>query len=191
MKKKTIIASVIISVFLIGIVSAGLVGYLSNMVSGEVNVEGPVFYAISGAKPDGTPGTLSINSFLGGTSFTVEGGDTRYFKTEKVGSINFYAPEVELSVNASLEGGINPSLLDLTFGYYDTFTKGIEYPFCNIVINVTSEDSVVYSGICDGNSTDKLEAFYYSIHNKGTNDVRINVKTYHGDTKVKVLGVAQ
>jgi len=44
MKKKTIVASVLLGVLLIGIVTAGLVPYLSNMVSGEVTVEGPVFY---------------------------------------------------------------------------------------------------------------------------------------------------
>jgi len=44
MNKKTAIVSVLLGVLLIGIVSAGLVGYLSNMVSGSVMVEGPVFY---------------------------------------------------------------------------------------------------------------------------------------------------
>jgi len=41
MKRKTIIG-IALGVLLIGIVSAGLVPWLSNMVSGEVTVEGPV-----------------------------------------------------------------------------------------------------------------------------------------------------
>ena len=45
MNKK--IASVLVGILVIGIVSAGLVGYLSNMVSGTVEVSGPVFYANS------------------------------------------------------------------------------------------------------------------------------------------------
>ena len=42
MKRK--IATLILGILLIGIVAAGLVGYLSNMVSATVTVEGPVLY---------------------------------------------------------------------------------------------------------------------------------------------------
>lgn len=44
-KVKRKIATLIVGVLLISIVSAGMVSYLSNMVSGSVTVEGPVFYA--------------------------------------------------------------------------------------------------------------------------------------------------
>ena len=44
MKKKT--ASLVFVIFLIGIASALVVPFLSNTVSGTVEVKGPVFYAV-------------------------------------------------------------------------------------------------------------------------------------------------
>jgi hypothetical protein len=43
MKNKSAIA--IFGILLMGIVSAGLVNYLSNTITGSVEVKGPVFYA--------------------------------------------------------------------------------------------------------------------------------------------------
>ena len=81
MNKK--IAGVLLGVLLVGIVSAGLLDYFGK-IEGSVTVEGPVFYAMSGAEPDGTPGYLSINNPEGSeSSFTITGGSTRYFKTEE------------------------------------------------------------------------------------------------------------
>lgn len=44
MEKKTLIISGIMFILLFGTVSAGLVPYLSNMVTGTVDIKGPVFY---------------------------------------------------------------------------------------------------------------------------------------------------
>ena len=183
MKKK--IAGILVGVLLIGIVSAGLVGYLSNMVSANVGVEGPVFYA-------GANHNLLINEFTGGSStpYLISGKEEELFNSEEVDRTNFYAPKLNLSVEAYLWNGTSPKLLDLEFGYYTTFNDGINYPFCKVTINVTSSDSEVYSNICNGNSTNQLEGFYYSVKGRGTGDVQIKVKTYYGETKVQVLGVA-
>lgn len=176
---------------LISFASAGLVGFLSNSVTGSVEVLGPVFYAVSGADPDGDPGSLLINEFTGnGATYTLSGGNTRYFKTDALEAMGFYAPELNLSVKAYLGEGTEPNSLKLEFGYYDTFVQGTESPFCSVVVNVNSINEEVYSAVCDGVSTDKLEAFYYSIHNQGTSDVQIKVKTYYGETKAEIIGVA-
>jgi len=191
MKKKTIAVTVIISVFLIGIVSAGLLDIFGK-IEGNVEVSGPVFYAVSGAEADGDPGSLSINEFPGGgTTYTLSGGNTRYFRTDKLDAMDFYAPELKLSVEAYLDAGINPNSLELEFGYYDTFLQGKEYPFCSVIVNVTSTTSKVYFDTCDGDSADSLETFYYSIHNMGSNDVKIKVSTSGGETKAEILGIAQ
>lgn len=189
MNKKTAIVSVMLGILLIGIVSAGLVGYLSNMVSGSVVVEGPVFYATTSP---GNPGSLLINEFeVSGTTYTISGQGERIFMTNKLEEMDFYAPELNLSVEARLYNGTQPKLLDLEFGYYDKFVNGISYPFCKVTINVSSGEMFVYSDICDGNSVNSLEGFYYSIEGRGTGDVQIKVTTYYGETKVEVLGVAQ
>jgi len=44
MKKKTLAIGLVFGVLLMGVVSAGLVNYLSNIVTASVNVEGPIFY---------------------------------------------------------------------------------------------------------------------------------------------------
>ena len=191
MNKKTItIVSVLVGVLLIGIVSAGLVDYFGR-VTAEIEAKGPVFYAVSGADPDGDPGSLAINEFPGGgTTYTLSGGNTRYFRTEELDAMDFYAPELKLSVEAYLGAGIEPNSLELEFGYYDTFSQGTETPFCDVIINVISTNSEVYSDTCNGDSADSLEAFYYSIHNMGTSDVKIKVRTSNANTKAEVLGIA-
>ncbi len=189
MNKKTL--SILVGVLLFSFASASLIPYISNQVTGAVSVEGPVFYAVSGAGAYGDPGNLSINEFIGhGTTYKILGGDTKYFKSEKVGPMSFYAPKLNLSVEAYLANGTNPNLLKLEFGYYNTFTQGTQHSFCDVLINVTSVNQRIYSDTCNGSSTNKLEAFYYSIQNLGTNDVKIKVKTFDESTKVEVLGVA-
>ena len=186
MNKK--IASALLGVLLIGIVTAGLVPYLSNIVSGSVEVNGPVFYATSG---EGNPGSLTINEFEGsGATYTISGQDERIFITTKLEEMDFYAPKLKLSVEARLHNGTQPKLLDLEFGYYDTFVDGTSYPFCKVTINVSSEEMVVYSDICNGNPANSLEAFYYSIEGRGTGDVQIKVRTTYRETKAEIIGVA-
>ncbi|MFH1918169.1 MAG: hypothetical protein ABIJ14_03670 [Nanoarchaeota archaeon] len=185
MNKK--IATLIAGVLLISIVSAGLLTHFA-VITGSVTVEGPVFYATSG---EGTPGSLKINEKGTGTTYTISGYDERRFITNELGEeIDFYAPELKLSVEASLVNGTIPKKLDLEFGYYTESVDGTYYPFCNVEINVTSEALQIYSDICNGNSADNLKGFYYSIKGRSTGDVKISVKTTNQETKVEVLGVA-
>ena len=181
------IAGILVGVLLIGIVSAGLVNYISNSVSGSVEVGGPVFYATTSP---GNPGSLTINEFEGnGYTYTISGQSERIFMTNELEEMDFYAPELKLSVEARLYNGTQPKLLDLEFGYYYKFVNGITYPFCKVTINVTSDNLEIYSDICNGSPANSLEAFYYSIKGRGTGDVQIKVKTSDENTKVEVLGV--
>ena len=187
MKRK--IATLIAGILLVGIVTAGLVPWLSNIVSGSVEVRGPVFYATIRA---GENGSLSINEPGNGTTYTISGQDEKIFKTNKVDTIDFYAPELNLSVEAKLNEGSPPKMLDLEFGYYDKYIDGSSHPFCSVTINVTStENYKIYSDICKGSSTNQLEGFYYSIKGRGSGDVKIKVKTTAQNTKAEVLGIAE
>jgi len=178
----------VLAIFVLGIalVSAALITSWGT-ITGLVTVEGPVFYATSG---EGSPGSLLINEQGTGTTYTISGQDERIFITTELEEMDFYAPELKLSVEANLHEGTQPKLLDLEFGYYDKFTDGTSYPFCKVTVNVTSDALDVYSDICDGSPANSLEAFYYSIKGRGTGDVKISVKTTNQETKAQVLGVA-
>lgn len=185
MKKKIMLG--IVGMVLVSFASAGLVGFLSNSVSASVEVLGPVFYAVSFP---GTVGSLAINEFPGGgVTYTISGFDERRFISEETSEMDFYAPEVELSVEAKLNEGSVPKLLDLEFGYYSGSVDGTYYDFCKVSVNVTSEELEVYSGICDGVAVSSLKGFYYSIKGRSTGDVSIKVRTSDGETKAEVLGV--
>jgi len=187
-KVKRKIATLIAGILLVSIVSAGLITSWGT-ITGSVVVEGPVFYATSG---EGSPGSLLINEQGTGTTYTISGYDERRFITNELGEeIDFYAPELELSVEAFLLDGTIPKKLDLEFGYYTESVDGTYYPFCNVEINVTSESLQTYSDICEGNSADNLKGFYYSIKGRSTGDVKISVKTTGQETKAQVLGVAE
>ncbi len=100
MKRK--IATLIVGVLLIGIVSAGLVPYLSNMVSGSVEVEGPVFYATKNIF-DADLGyySLSINEFDGesGKYVTFTNGlESQWFVSEELGVNSFYPANYNFDV---------------------------------------------------------------------------------------------
>ena len=102
-----------------------------------------------------------------------------------------YAPEMDLSVEARLNEGSVPKLLDLEFGYYTGSVDGNYYDFCKVSVNVTSEELVVYSDVCDGVSVDNIKGFYYSIKGRSTGDVEIKVRTTDGETKAEILGVVE
>jgi len=105
MKRKA--TAIILGILLIGIVSAGLVAYLSNMISGTVQVSGPVFYA-SAEHPLGgdTYWALGINDYISRTepvSFT--GPDNKFFVSEKLGIESFYAANYEINIEAESDNG--------------------------------------------------------------------------------------
>jgi len=182
MKKKALVVSILFGIFLISIVSAGLLDYFGR-ITGSVTVEGPVFYA-------GNPNSLTINEFEdSGGNYLISGYEEVRFITDELEEMSFYAPKLKLSVEAFIFDGTQPKLLDLEFGYYDKFVDGTSYSFCKVTINVTSDSPEVYSDICDGVPANKLESFYYSIKGRGTGDVKIKVDTGDQNTKVEVIGV--
>ena len=98
MNKKTAIVSVLLGILIIGIVSAGLVDYLSNMVSGTVTVEGPVFY------PNGHIAKkyyeLKINEIPNAEELTLIDGENIIFKTSSLGIDSFYSANYEIHIRA-------------------------------------------------------------------------------------------
>lgn len=195
MNKK--IASVMVGMLLIGIVSAGLVPYLSNMISASVVVEGPVFYATSIDVSGTNFKELWINDIDENSVYTtISETESQTFITETFDNvIDFYPPRLELSVEAKLIGETTPSkILELEFGYFDEHPDGTIYTIgnCRQEVEISSVNNYeIKSFLCQASQgiTD-IKGFYYTIHGRGTGDVQINVRT-QGETKVQVLGVAQ
>ena len=195
--KKTAIVSVLLGVLLIGIVSAGLVSYLSNMVSGSVVVEGPVFYANSqrinllGEEVK----ELSINTFISSIAhYTITGGESEIFWTEEFEeSLDFYKPELKLYARARIVEGEIPKEIDLIFGYY----KGDNtYEICRGTILINSHVLEPYDTMCDSYQEQNLpieniDGFYYEIKGKFTPNVDTMISLTNQETKAQVLGVAQ
>jgi len=177
MKNK--IATLILGILLIGIASAGLVDYLSNIITGEVEVKGPVFYATAGNK-------LLINEFDNSTvSYSIQDSDDEKFWSEKFSeSLNFYIPSLTMSIRARVVNGTLPKNLELVFGYYsgDDLIK-----ICDKEVSVNSEEYGVYSVSCEG--TEELEdvdGFYYKIIGMGTQEVECRISVSNGDTRVEM-----
>jgi len=194
---KTKIATLIAGILLVGIVSAGLLTHFA-VITGEVIVEGPVFYA--GKTIDGDF-KLWINDYTKfleenkGTYFGLNGEEHETFFTETFDeSINFYNPEIKLNVRAKLVNiSLAPKRLELEFGYFDENPYGEIYTIgnCRQEIYITSDSWETKELTCQGSGEiSNLKGFYYTIRGRGTGEVKINVNMNDGETKAQVLGVA-
>ena len=193
MKKKIILVSIIISIFLIGIVSAGLLDFFGE-ITATITVKGPVFYAnseeinLSGEQVK----KLSINTFDNSTeNYTIKDSESKIFWTEKFDEpLDFYKPEVKLYVRAKIVKGNIPKELDLIFGYY----KGDNaYEICSGNISIDSNETLKqYSTTCQGDSElEDVDGFYYEIKGKATPSVEIIISLENQETKVEIIGVAK
>ena len=179
MNKK--IASALVGILLIGIVTAGLVPYLSNMVSGSVEVTGPVFYAASG-------NNLLINEFDGSTSWynIVDSNAEKFWTQDLDESLDFYKPKLNMYVRAKIVDGEIPKNLKLVFSYYSG-DDVIE--ICDSLVSVTNSgiSFVQYLTSCQGDSTLlDVDGFIYKIVGMGTEDVKIRISVTNGETKVEM-----
>lgn len=100
MNKK--ITSALVGLLLIGIVTAGLVPYLSNKVTANVAVEGPLFYLdntnVLSGKPDS--GYLRLNdNLVSGEEFTLT---SNRFYSDSLGINSFYPLDFEITLNAKV-----------------------------------------------------------------------------------------
>ena len=94
-------------VALVGLASAGLVGFLSNGVAGEFEVSGPVFYFDEKEIMGDGSWSLKLNDddVLGDYfELTAGGGDSREFFSESLGVDGFYPLRFEVVIDAEVEG---------------------------------------------------------------------------------------
>ena len=152
MNKK--IASALVGILLIGVVTAGLVGYLSNMVTGSVTVEGPVFYlSCEDSGLSAKPYKLLINNDLTGQckiSFT-DSYDNPWFVTDPLGVESFYPAnyEIFLEIKNTDKKEIGQVLIELWVIKENgdlKYPNPIDSELISIPKKSTWEDSVILTG---------------------------------------------
>jgi len=182
MKKKTIAVSVIISVFLIGIVSAGLIDFFGK-ITATVEIEGPVFYTA----PEEV--LLFNEEPTAHDTYDIENGNAIVFWTEEnFGGIDFYyIPKIDLYVRAKVNNATPSKPLELIFGYSDT--SNTMHPICFSNVYISTEELDNYHASCDGLSIpEDVNEFYYKMQGGGDQSIEYSINTEN--TKVEIIGVA-
>ena len=198
MKKKTIAVSVIISVFLIGIVSAGLIDYFGR-ITGSVEVSAPVFYATredSSENPNNY--LLSLNEFVGNFDYVqfTNGGTNKWFVTEELGIESFYESDYNFKVELCTENNsINEPFGQVVMDLKILKENGdFRETICELNINniptinhCLSENYQIYEISCSADELsglDKEDRFAW-IMTDGSHDITYYIKL-DGDTKFEI-----
>ncbi len=200
MDKKTIITSMVISVFLIGIVSATIIPYFGKIV-GSVSVSAPVFYLSHGHTSINNHADYSLipsNSIeTGSTSFTGDGHNS-VFVTGPLNLNYIYPANYKIFINVCAENKtVNSSTGELDFTLRVLHSNGIsESPsFCEVqklnvstVNSCSSGDYNIYSVNCaygklNLNSSDSLKLI---ISDMGSHEITYHIKM-DGDSRIEVI----
>ena len=186
MNKK--IASALLGVLLIGIVTAGLVPYLSNIVSGSVEVNGPVFYASNEHPLGGTTyWGLAVNDDssqrTNPVSFT--GASTKLFVSEQLGITSFYAANYEMSIEAESDNESGQIDVELWIIQGDNPNNKKEL-ICRVSTSEPVYEKKIYTISCSGNElsleetdrfawilSDGVNNFHYDVYIKGNTRIEV------------------
>ena len=196
-KTKTITVGIIISVFLIGIVSAGLIDYFGR-ITGEVTVEAPVFY-LDGKHPfeNNQLWGLSINEE--GTSTTTKpsftGQNSKFFISESLGVESFYEADWDLTLSLRTEDNVSGQVdieLYTIEGEDPYFTKDnicTNNPFITIP-QLDDSDFHTYSITCKGNELTNIEESDMLVLrlSDGFNSIKYYTEL-NGNSKIEVTAI--
>lgn len=191
MNKK--IATLIVGVLLISIVSAGLVSYLSNMVTGTVNVEGPVFY-LDGSQPIGSSyWGLSINDEgISHDPVQFTGSNNKFFVSDYLGVNSFYKADYKLTLSLKTDGGsagkvdVQLYTLEGNNPYYTKETICTNNPSINIPA-LSDLNFHQYTIICNGkelSGMDESDRLILKLSD-GLNDINYYIQL-NGNSKIEV-----
>lgn len=178
---------------LVSLASAGLVDFLSNSVSGTIEVLGPVFYTASSNEliVNEKPSNGYWNSISDGSYVKREWVMS---ESEVLGGIDFYKPEIKFVVKLEIDDDFNVSRgIDLEFGYYDSSEskKAIcSVQYISIIENGTIEiecPTNSYEHFIRSGDIENVERFYYAFEPLSSKEYRIKTK----DSYVKIIGVVQ
>lgn len=192
MKKKTIVVTgIIISIFLIGIISASLLTYFGK-ITGSVEVKAPVFY-LDGSQPiDGYLGLAINNEEVSYDPVDFTGSESKFFISESLGVESFYEADWDLTLSLRTEDNVTGKVdvyLYTIQGDDPHFTKEsicTNNPYINIP-QLEDSDFHTYSVICEGKElTDMDEEDRLVLELKdGFNDIIYYIQL-NGNSKIEV-----
>ncbi len=172
----------IVGVLLISLASAGLVDFLSNSVSAEVSVSGPIFYTASSNEliMNEEPTSVTIEEING-----IEEID--FIMVEDLEGAELYKPKLNFVVELEINNLTIPRGIELEFGYIKE--NGNSVRICNVQrIDITENGTVEVP--CDGSviPTD-IKHFYYTIEGMGGESIEYKIETKN--SYVEITGVAE
>ena len=193
MKRK--IATLIAGILLVGIVTAGLVPWLSNIVSGSVEVRGPVFY-LDGEHPLGGTSIwgLAINEEGKSTTTTPSftGSNSKFFISESLGVESFYEANWDLTLSLKTEDNVSGQVdIEIyTIQGEDPYLKKDNICTNNPSITITQLDDFnfhLYSITCEGTElTDMEESDMLVLRlSDGFNNIKYYIEL-NGNSKIQV-----
>ena len=102
----------LLGMVLVSFASAGLVGFLSNVVTGSVEVLGPVFYTAAGEN-------LIMNEEPTSSSTKTINGleEIDFIMEEDLEGADLYKPELNFVIELAINNFTEPRGIELEFGY--------------------------------------------------------------------------
>ena len=195
MLNKTIIGVGIVGIVLVSLASAGLVGFLSNSVSGSVEVSGPVFYLdkedIMGDKSFSLK--LNDNNVIKNGTFTLgKSYKLREFVSESLGVDDFYEQDFLVTLDAkAVNYSVNDSgglLIEVDILKKDGTPRNIE--LCSIGF-MQIKGRKDYPILCETKSNDlsdmnPSDRIRLSLRDWSSSNVNEKIFIY-GDSKMEVV----
>lgn len=193
MNKK--ISFFIMGICLVGLVSAVLVSYLSNVVSASVNVSPPVFYLDSTDIIGDESYSLKLNdNEVSGDYFELQSGDidSKEFFSESLGVDSFYEQDFKIYLNTEIYG-LNASIEEsggLFVAMFITEEDGsVKETLCNNILIGITEDKI-YEINCEvnGDGMDNLETTdrIKLLINDGSSS-EVSMRIYLEDSKIEII----
>mgnify|MGYP006275075163 CR=1 FL=1 len=162
----------------IGMASANVLDSF-GVVSGEADVEGPMFYPA-----DDGEDYLKINEAPDQDeeiSYTTIGPeDVQLFSSANVGGYQWYPVEARSVVEARTDGDTAEGNLLSEFGYT---SNGDSYVICTAEVFVNSSEYIVHEGSCTGQINNTVDRFY--VRYKGGVNEEFAIQS-QGETRVEV-----
>ncbi len=170
------------SLLVVSLAYAGVLNYYGKIV-GNVNVQGPIFYADLTANGE-TIGNLLLNTKPTSTyTSTFKDSQSIIFWSERLNGVSFnYIPKCEFSVKISSNQGAN---LQLICKYYDT--TNAEHTICYTTISTTTNSEVKTASCIGGSPLSNVDYFVYKVEGVAKPDVSFTLETnQNGDTRLQV-----
>ena len=192
MKKRIAIIGVLITILLMAVVSASLVSYLSNMVTGTVEVKGPVFY-LDGSQPIPGYWGLAINEEgISHDPVCFIGPNSIFFISEQLGIESFYEANWDIAITTRTENNVSGKIEIMLWTIEGEDPHLTKEPICKygpVSIDIPQRDDnkyYSYQVTCPGNelSMDETDRLVLQLSD-GFNDIRYYIKL-NGNSKIEV-----